>query len=183
LYVLAENTCIRSLDWSVETEKRKASVRPDNTQLLSASADVPEVNHIYKSEYADLAPNTPGFLAIRNSGERFESPAQNWLGFNPEMARTLGWSISPKGLFEWRASDGTTRARTIWWSFGGYLCTPPHLDDQVGEGWLVVASAAALQEIISRVGSLHREVVVSRSVRRDGDKETAERTNTYSIEL
>ena len=182
-YVLAEDTCVRSLDCSVETEKRKALVRHGNTPPGNAWADLPEVNHIYESEYADLAPDTPDILAIRNRGERFESPAQNWLAFNPEAARSLGWSISPKGLFEWRASDGATRARTIWWSFGGYQCTPPHLDDEVGEGWLVVASAAALREIISRVGQLHRDVIISRSARRDGDKETAERTDTYSIEV
>jgi hypothetical protein len=181
-YVLAENTCIRSLDWSTETEERRALVRHGNTAPANMGADFPEVYHVYESEYADLAPDTPDVLVVRNRGERFESPAQNWLAFNPETARSLAWSISPKGLFEWRASDGATRARTIWWSFGGYQCTPPHLNDQVGEGWLVVASAAALREIISQIGPLHREVRISRYARRDGNKETAERTDTFSLE-
>ena len=182
-YVLAEKTCIKSLDWSTETEKRKSRIVPVSGHYSDRGIDPHAVYHAYKREYENLVPNSTGALTIRNRGERFDSPGRNWLAFNPQLARSLGWMLSPTGLFQWLGSDGTPRVQTVWWGFGGVQSTPPRLRDQVGEGWLVLASPSGLSAIISRFGALERHASVERSVRVDDERKTIERTITSTVEF
>jgi hypothetical protein len=52
---------------------------------------------------------------------------------------------------------------SIWWADGFTGHFPSHFDDEVGEGWLVVASQAAWDAIKSQLGPLKRRVHIERS--------------------
>jgi hypothetical protein len=56
---------------------------------------------------------------------------------------------------------------SVWWLDGLIDQSPPHLDNEVGEGWLVVASQEAWEAIKSRIGKLKRMISVERSFYRD----------------
>lgn len=64
---------------------------------------------------------------------------------------------------------------TLWWQFGGFQRMPPHNRDQVGEGWLVLASPEAIEVLTAEFGSLFQRMKVERSERRDGEERTTER--------
>jgi hypothetical protein len=53
---------------------------------------------------------------------------------------------------------------------GGVGQSPPYFDDEVGEGWLVVASQAAWDAITSQLGTLKRMVHVERSFYDKGER-------------
>ncbi len=56
---------------------------------------------------------------------------------------------------------------SVWWVDGLIDQFPPHLDNEVGEGWLVVASQVAWEAMRSRFGKLKRMISVERSFYRD----------------
>jgi hypothetical protein len=58
---------------------------------------------------------------------------------------------------------------SVWWVDGLVDESPPHFEDEVGEGWLVVASAEAVSAIEARYGAMKRRVKVSRSYADKGD--------------
>jgi hypothetical protein len=180
-YVLAEKTELKALDWSLEAEERRSLVVPVIGLSQDRNNDARTVYQVYKREYGSLTPKSKGALTIQNRGERFESPASNWLAFDPELARQLGWVMSPTGFFQWQTIDGSPRVRTVWWAFGGVQRTPPR-DGQVGEGWLVLVSPAGLGAIISRLGASERLVEVERSVKREGERHTIKRSTRKAVE-
>jgi len=180
-HVLAESSLIRSLDWSLATEVRESLASSDSIRS-DGSTEPPTVYHAYYREYVHLKPRVNEAVVIRNRGEQFSSPGQDWLAFNPELGRRLGWSISPNGLFRWQDSDGVAMVETMWWAYGGFQRQPPHLRDQVGNGWLVLATSAGLRCITSLLGPLNRHVRIERSARRDGNERRNERLLIQAIE-
>ena len=72
------------------------------------------------------------------------------------VAQQLGWVQSKNGLFAWEDSNGKEMVRSIWWGYGGYQREHIHHPDQVGEGWMVVASLDSLEQIRSAFGDIHR---------------------------
>jgi hypothetical protein len=97
----------------------------------------------------------------------YVTPGSEWLAFNPELARALGWEPSDCGLFAWQ-SNGSRMAESIWWADGIVEQTLESYDEcEVGEGWVVVVSAAALSDLstyygrLKGVGGVTRELVTN----------------------
>jgi hypothetical protein len=59
---------------------------------------------------------------------------------------------------------------SLWWADGFVGHFPPHVDDEVGEGWLVVASQAAWDAIKSQLDPLKRRVHIERSFYNEGKR-------------
>jgi hypothetical protein len=55
---------------------------------------------------------------------------------------------------------------------GGFQRQPPHLRDQAGSGWLVLASDEAMQTLAEYVGGLYKAIQIRRSITRDKQKDT-----------
>jgi hypothetical protein len=89
---------------------------------------------------------------------------------NPTIGSRLGWSVAGDGLFRWVNNAGQTMVESIWWTDGLVGQAPPHFDDEVGEGWLVVASQVAWDTITSQLGTLKRMVHVERSFYDKGER-------------
>ena len=101
----------------------------------------------------------------------------NWMGTHPakllsarsqshaaRLAYASGWHPGD-GLFEWLAPSGEVMVKSVWWIDGNLGHVPPHLHDEVGEGWLVVASLSAFEKIKTVAGAFERRLVVTRSAR------------------
>ena len=93
-------------------------------------------------------------LVVLQDGISFETPAQTWLAFNPSIARALEWSPSKDGLFRWTDANGATMVESLWWEDGSPMQSSFRPREVVGEGWLVVATAAGASALRSRFGRL-----------------------------
>ena len=57
---------------------------------------------------------------------------------------------------------------TIWWTDGAMQHHPPSMDDEVAEGWLLVASPDAYEVIVREIPTLTRITRVERSFTLEG---------------
>jgi len=64
----------------------------------------------------------------------------------------------------------STVVESIWWTDGCIEQSPPHFDDEVGEGWPVVASQVAWDAITSQIGTLKRMAHVKPSFDKEGER-------------
>lgn len=90
-------------------------------------------------------------LFIQNASYGYESQGQNWLALNPNIAYQLGWELDDSGLFRWINEEGKVMVESIWWADGVIDQFRPTLDE-VGEGWMVLASKEAINDIRSQYG-------------------------------
>ena len=172
LIVLAEETTLKCLEWGTPTEVRRSVVAqsripyPEDTDAFFSKT----VNRLV-SEYPFLRASTATPpLVCRHSDYAYDSPGKNWLALNPTIGSRLGWSVAEDGLFRWVNNAGQTMVESIWWTDGLVGQAPPHFDDEVGEGWLVVASQVAWDTITSQLGTLKRMVYVERSFYDKGER-------------
>ena len=174
--VLAESTVI---------VKRRSPESPRETRysvlepVLSSSFPIGRgPQHLYRKvtnhtieEYETLAQSANRFpLAIENVAPAYSSPGANWIALNPVIARELGWSLATDGMFRWLEARGTTRAESIWWVDG----QPAHTtngpsSEEVGEGWLILATQSAFEEMKRETGPLSRHSIVVRQCHRGGE--------------
>lgn len=99
------------------------------------------------------ASSAKGLTVMRCEGMPMASP-DGWLALHPGVADELGLMRDSSTLFGWTL-DGEPAVRSVWWR-SGFRFWPPYSDaDEVGEGWLVVASPA-LMEKLAQKGKLER---------------------------
>ncbi len=171
--ILAEETNLRRLEWGTPSETRRSVIRTYEAQSLQqdsgdGSLFAGVVNRLV-AEYPTLnvgAEIRP--LVARHEAYGYESPGQNWLALNPSVAGQLEWNLAKDGLFRWADNDGQTMVESVWWADGLVGQPPPHLEDEVGEGWLVLASEPASEAIQSLLPNLRRVVYVKRSYDHEG---------------
>ena len=120
--------------------------------------------HTQTIRYPEAAPNAhPSILAVRNLHFGLDSPGADWLAFNPETARQLGWTFDSAGMFRWIDGQGEIMVETIWWTDGTYDFEPAGRGRyEVGDGWIVLASQAAVDQIVDTYGPLRRKSMVVR---------------------
>ena len=137
-----------------------------------------EVVRRHISEYPSLLEYSGRFvLVLRHTADWVDSPGGNWLALNPAIAISLGWSIAEDGIFRWVNDQGHVMVESTWWMDGRPMLHADGLPgDEVGEGWLVLASESALGQIEEAFGALSRRSAVVR--RYESDSEAIERRAT-----
>jgi hypothetical protein len=83
----------------------------------------------------------------------------------------LGWKLSSEGLFRWLDKTGAIAVESLWWKDGPIRRLPPRFDDVCSEGWLVVLSNNAADDIL-RVAeqAVHLRAIV-RHVKKERERE------------
>jgi hypothetical protein len=114
-------------------------------------------------DYLRLAPPLR-HLVIAHDVYAVETLGARWLAFNPAAARALGWLPGRGGHFRWVRKDGSPAAESVWWTDG-----EPTWHDRigrvtVGEGWAVLLSPAAYDEVHAWAPRLTRGGLVRRQV-------------------
>lgn len=149
--IIAENTLLKFLDGESSCELRK-----NKLYFNDKSVDLNKNSFFYKitnglvEDYLDH--ETPlKELFIQNASYGYESQGQNWLALNPNIAYQLGWELDDSGLFRWINEEGKVMVESIWWADGVIDQFRPTLDE-VGEGWMVLASKEAINDIRSQYG-------------------------------
>lgn len=96
---------------------------------------------------------------------------QLWIAFNPVIAITLGWKPSKKGYFAWVDEDGNKMVESIFWQMGNiYDCHRSNAE--TGEGWYVIISSKAMEEL-SALGDLFIHQQVERRLRNEYEDATS----------
>jgi hypothetical protein len=123
------------------------------------------------SEYGELkVDDKVNVLIIQNVTYGFDSSGSDWLALNPFIGHRLGWQLSKDGLFRWVDVAGNTMVESLWWLDGQVEQSPPHLNNEVGEGWLVVASQSAWDLIKAKHGVLRQIAKIERTFWHDDNK-------------
>ena len=145
--VLGEHTTLKLLAWEIPTEERFSTLSDHDTM------DPEEFFENARAMQLRAYPPSEGLdsLLIRNNAYAFDTAGAKWIALNPSIARRLGWLPRADQPLAWVDGAGKMMVKTIWWTDGAMDHSPPSFDDEVGEGWLVVASPEAYEAITSRV--------------------------------
>ncbi len=173
LIILAEWTERRVLDWETRNE-----IRTSGTVSVPASGEIPSELTAFASvegklvaDYSDMTfPRSMPALVVQNSGYRFDSPHHDWLAFRPDLGILFGWIWTGDSDFAWVDAEGQVMVRTRRWLDGLSEHSPPSFDDEVGSGWMVLATPAAINIIRNSLGHLVRILAVERSLVKDGER-------------
>lgn len=163
--ILAENTKLKHLEWETPIEIRQSLMLPSSTLRPPDPGQLwQRVTNRIVSEYPSLqVDGIPAPLTIQNVAYGFDSPGSNWLALNPLVGLQFTWHLSDNSLFRWVNTEGQTMVETLWWGDGSVEQSPPNFHNEVGEGWLVVASKPAWEAVKSQWGTLKRVLRVERS--------------------
>lgn len=161
--VLAEDTILIRAESELPTEVRRSTLSTSGGTEETEEA-IASVRSIWRREYPYLGDMVPPELAIlRHAPLWYDSPGANWLALNPYLATSLDWTAADDGLFRWLNEDGDVMVETVWWADGLRDHWRGGLHDELGEGWLVVASQSAVAAILGLLPGAARAVTVRRS--------------------
>ena len=122
-------------------------------------------------------------IIIKNNAFRYDTPGSEWLALNPTIAKDFGWNLSEDGFLRWTDQAGETMVETIWWEDGPAFFPPPHLNVEVGRGWLVLASLSAFRKIKERYPNLGRLLRLQRQFNHERQKVSVNRSKSIKVEL
>ena len=158
---LAELTEYQILTRPIGSEHRKCFIFKEIG--VNAPNDFYMVHNIRMSEYDKIDSKIDDSnLIIQNSVLFNETRCTNWIAFNPKIAKELEWKLSKDGLFRWIDVTGKTMVESIWWVDGLIDHRSLHFCD-VGEGWVVVASTNAFEQI-KTLGKLKQKSIIKRTL-------------------
>jgi len=171
--VLAELTRIRHLSWETPTEYRFGMLcHPDwpTPDTLHDASNFFLHNHQWVAEdYPNLNIANIPTIVLYGHPRAVELGGHEWLAFNPKIALHFGWKPCTSGLFRWKDQSGVTTVESIWWQDGALDRQPPR-SDTCSEGWLVVATESAFEEIKKLAVPIVRSKTVIRSDRKKGKR-------------
>lgn len=177
--VLAEETTIRRLAWELPMEVRRSmTVASDGGSIPQhCEWSFPVVQKGLATDYPSYElDDDPMPLVIQNFGEGFDTAGEFWLALNPAIATELNWVHDPTGWFRWLDGDAEVMVESVWWADGPMTLGPPNHEDEVAEGWLVIATAKGMEAIRRRYRDLMRRSRISRMFREQGEVHTSDDT-------
>jgi hypothetical protein len=183
--IVAEATELRQLDWEAPAERRWSVLCGGSTPRPRPADDFSTFFTTVVGALVPEYPNrqimgSPMSLVVRNWAYWHDSAGSDWLALNPAIGYELGWVASEGGLFRWVDGSGRAMAESRWWADGPIDQSPPHLRDEVGAGWLVVVTPAALELMLQRYRPLKRWLLTRRAYR---DRRRGERKRSAVREL
>jgi hypothetical protein len=100
-------------------------------------------------------------LIVWNSERQLIGPQYRWIAINSNIARELGWALSPANAFEWLDSEGRLMVKSVYWKDGWIWLEPPRFE-ALGEGWYVLASNLAVEAIRREISNTWTHLWVER---------------------
>ena len=182
--VLGEATRLKALDWSTAAETRISVLADRELTALDPEHPFERVFDVLQKLYVTASPLKPdpaNLIVVRNQWLGSDTDGTNWIALNPTVANRLGWSLAPDGLFRWLNASGEIMVETVWWKDGSIERGPYERDTEVGDGFLVLASATAADEILALLQNPTRFFLVQRSC--IADKKHMQGAATQSCEI
>ena len=164
-WVIAEATSLAWLARGEESEIRESGLWVDGSEPDRDGHRFRAERWLTVREYRNGQVRAAGdSLAVMAWGYEPEA-TEGWLGLNPVVAARLDWRLSDEGLFQWIDSAGDIVVETIYWVSGVEQYDRGYPRDEVGHGWLVVASDEAIRALTSELGQLNRWTRITRTLR------------------
>lgn len=160
--IIGEYNQVKNLDWGSPTEEYMCQIAINDEFDKEDSYIFGSVFHKLSNNYHDLSGAGHFIIVIRDHRYNQFDLKSNWIAFNPDLARYLGWEPEPTKLFAWKNSQDELMAESIYWSNGNTQMTP-RKDGEVGEGWLVIVSVEGLEQIKSIEQNLFLQKKLKRS--------------------
>lgn len=179
LVVLAEDSQFKSLGDDHLEERRQSSVMPTDEVDATTGRSVGLWRRLHEVVLGGTVGNYRNLDGLPKSpviGNRFDgcdSPGCEWLAVNPAMADYFGWQYAGGHWFRWVDGNDNTMVMSSWWQDGLLAQIARVLHCWVGEGWIVLASPSAVQQIEDELGPLSRVSCVTRGAEREQDGHTA----------
>lgn len=146
--IIAEYNQVKNLDWGSPSEEYMYQIAVNDKFDKKENYIFGSVFHQLSSGYHNLGGGGHFIIVIRDHRFNQFDIKSKWIAINPVLARFLGWIPEPTKLFAWKNSIGELMAESIYWS-NGNIQFAPRKDGEVGEGWFVVISENAYQQINS----------------------------------
>lgn len=146
LYVIGEKTYLIRPEWEWPREERYRG-------LFDISVPAGPNHEKFTSQFEltyDLYLRGVGQshdqLIVWNSDHHLVGSPYRWCALSTVCARALGWVPSDESLFGWVDSAGVLMVKSIFWRDGWIGLKPPRFE-ALGEGWVVLATSAGLEQI------------------------------------
>lgn len=147
LLIMGEFTKTKTLEWKTPEVIRQSQI---GTRSPERAAD--EHSFFYRKMFC-LIQDYPSLrvgsslqpLVIWHDGGMLDSPNPEWLAFNPELARALGWTTARDLLLGWVDESERPMVWSVIWEDGLYETQPPKFRTDVSKGWAVVATPEAVK--------------------------------------
>ncbi len=180
--IIAEYNLVKNLDWGSPSEEYMYQVAVNDKLDKKENYIFGSVFHQLSSNYHNIIGGGHFIIVIRDHRfDRFDIKS-NWIAINPALAMHLNWIPEPTKLFAWKNSKGELMAKSIYWS-NGNIQMNPRKDAEVGEGWFVVVSESAFQEINLIEQNLFLQKKLVRTKYEDSTLLTKEIFNVDKIQL
>jgi hypothetical protein len=186
--ILAEHTQLVRLSLDTPRELRLSLISTLESQIKDLSKDgfITALNGII-SEYPHMAIDEQPLCLVLHHEPLFgayESPGSGWLALNPAIGRELGWQLDEGGFFRWVDRKSQVRVESLWWADGFVGHAPPE-ENEVGDGWLVLATPTAWDLLKMRFEKLVRNTQLQREysiMKKEGpDLQTAYAMNSVAL--
>jgi len=145
-HLIAERSWFIRPEWEWPREERYRGVlivsRDDDPPRKSLASQ----RELTYEEYIRGNAQGRGQLFVWNDEHQLVGPQYRWIAINSNLARKLGWMLSPKNPFEWLNSAGDSMVKSEYWKDGWIWLEPPRFE-ALGEGWYVLASDLAVEAI------------------------------------
>lgn len=164
--VLAEATRFKLIgDRRKLVETRWSAIAPLTAEINEAGLTVQSLfGSVIKGVLKEYPPSNPrANVAVRNKDYGYDSPGSDWIALNPSIAAELGWSRVADGLFRWVDDEGNVMVQSYWWADGNVeLDHAGFGPNQVGSGWVILATERAIRQIEEWYGTSSRGSIVVR---------------------
>lgn len=169
MIVIGEYSHIKKLGDNPAIEEYKSTVSFNDTTSNSDMEIYGVTDYMTQmSDYLNMGLNDSEIILLRRGYYSDFSNKNHWIAFNPALATRLKWKPSINGLFSWENEEGEIMVKSVYWQSGNInFFNYDH--DEVGEGWLVVVSKAAL-ETLQKVSDLYSHKRVTRRMGNDLNK-------------
>lgn len=144
--IIAERSWFIRPDWEWPREERYRGVTAAPIDAKLDRRTLASGHELVYSSYLRGDAQDPGQLTVWNEEDQLMGPQYRWVAFNAARARELGWTPSATEPFRWDNSEGELMVRSIYWKDGWIWLEPPRFES-LGEGWMVVATESALEQI------------------------------------
>ncbi len=164
--VIAQYSQVKNLDWDSPTEEYMSQIAINDEVNEDEEYLFGSVFQQLTTDYHDLEVGGHFIIVIRDHRfDQFDLKSK-WIAINPSLARYLGWKPEPTKLFAWKDAQEELMVESLYWLNGNMQFTP-RKDGEVGEGWFVIISEKALEQIKAVENSLFLQKKLVRSKSED----------------
>ncbi len=146
--LIGERTCYVRPEWEWPRELRYRGLAAEPVEGTDERTLMAAFDLTYEM-YLDGRGQEDEQLVVLNDERQLAGPVYRWAAINANFARALGWRPARDIPFRWIDRKGRVMVESIYWRDGWTQMQPPQFES-LGEGWVVCASARAIEAMRGR---------------------------------